>query len=984
MPLSVLAGPANAGKVARLLDRYLGALDSDPFLIVPNRPDVDRAERELLRTSGALVGGSIGTFDDLFAQVGSSNGDRRRVVTEAQRTLLLRRVVERARPEGLGRSARFTGFAEALGATVAELESALLEPGELDGELDDQLAELYAAYRDELDRLGLSDRELERRHAAERLAGELDAWDGRPVFAYGFEDLTGTEWALLEALAARSEVTVSLPYEPGRDAFALLSRTAEDLTALAERVEELPPDPAARPPVLAHLERRLFQGSDSRNGDGVPALDGSLRFLEGAGLRGTLELVAEEVLTLLRAGTPAEEIGVVCPALDRWRAALDTAFVTLGVPYAIEGRLRLGQTPLGQAMLGLLRYAWLDGERRDLFSFLRSPYSGLARTHVDFLEGRLRGRGVNTAARIEEEVQKLRGQPLPHLGPVRAADDPVAATRELARAMARSAHGDQAPPTKASAQLDLRVQAQVARLADELDNWRDLGGELSREDVIALLERSTVRLAGAGEAGRVAVLDLMRARTRRFDAVFVLGLEEGGLPRRTEGSPFLDEERKAELERSSRAGRLLRTDPVSRDRYLFYTACTRPVRRLYLVREAANDDGAPREPSPFWDEARGLFAAEDVERWTKRRPLPALTWPLETAPSERERIRALASLASSDSRSATPLARANGWDRRLERALEAFERPTRLTHPVVLEELQQKTSFSVTDLERFADCSSMWLFERVVSPRTIDAEVDALLRGSVAHHALFAFFKGLPKRTGAEQVQAETLDDALDFMRECLAAALEAHVRPDLPELERRELEVSLSRDLEQLVRSEAESPSPLVPNRFEVSFGSERSAPELQRGLDLGGFTVSGKIDRIDRDPFGARGVVLDYKSGRTAHSARKIETDLHLQIPLYMLVLRDLVGIEPLGGVYRALAGEGQARGLLRAEARDDGVPGFSRNDYLDEETFWGQIERAQEHARSMVGRIRDGDVRHDPKGGFPCPSWCDLWPMCRVKRT
>jgi hypothetical protein len=101
-------------------------------------------------------------------------------------------------------------------------------------------------------------------------------------------------------------------------------------------------------------------------------------------------------------------------------------------------------------------------------------------------------------------------------------------------------------------------------------------------------------------------------------------------------------------------------------------------------------------------------------------------------------------------------------------------------------------------------------------------------------------------------------------------------------------------------------------------------------------------------------------------------------------MLVLRDLVGIEPLGGVYRALAGEGIARGLLRAEAQEDGVPGYPRNDYVDEDGFWGQIERAQEQARTAVARIREGDVRHDPKGGFPCPTWCELWPMCRVKRS
>jgi ATP-dependent helicase/DNAse subunit B len=977
MALSLLAGPANAGKVALLLERYLAALESDPFLIVPNRPDVDRAERELLRRTGALVGGSIGTFEDLFRRVARGNGAHRRVVTEAQRTLLLRRVVARARADGLGRSARFSGFADALGTTVAELESALLEPSELDGEL----AELYAAYRGELDRLQLWDRELERRYAAERVASELDAWGGNPVLAYGFEDLTGTEWALLEGLAGRSDVTVSLPYEPAREAFGSLSRTAEDLMRLADgRVEELPHDPTARGAVLAHLERALF-GTDA---EAAPSLDGSLRFLEGAGLRGTLELVAEEVLALLRTGMPAEEIAIVTPSVDRWRAPLDTAFATLGVPYALEGHLRLGQTPFGQALIALLRYAWLEGERRDLFAFLRSPYSGLPRAHADFLEGRLRGRAVNAPTRVEEEVRKLRAQPLPHLEALRAAEDPLTAVKELTRAMVRAAYGLEAPPTGKTAQLDLRAHDRVAKLVAELEGWRELGGELQHEELVGMLDAATVRLAAAGEAGRVAVVDLLRARTRRYEVVFVLGLEEGRLPRRIQGSPFLDEERKAELDRSSRAARLLRTDPVSRDRYLFYTACTRATRRLYLVREAASDDGAPREPSPFWDEARGLFDHDDVERRTRRRPLSALTWPLEDAPSERERARALALLAAGEEAPARALARANGWERRLERALAAFDRPTRLTQPVVLEELQGKTCFSVTDLERFHDCSSIWLLERVISPRTIDAEVDARLRGTVAHQALATFFKGLPKRTGTERVPPESLDDVLAFLRECLAEALEAHVRLDLPELERRELEEGLVRDLEQLVRREAESPSQLVPDRFEVSFGSDRSAPELQRGLALEGFTVSGKIDRIDRDPFGARGLVIDYKSGRTAHSASRIESELHLQIPLYMLVLRDLVGIEPLGGVYQALAGAGQARGVLRAEAREDGVPGYMRADYLDEEAFWGTVEQAREHARGVVERIRAGDVRHDPKGGFPCPSWCELWPMCRVKRS
>jgi hypothetical protein len=207
----------------------------------------------------------------------------------------------------------------------------------------------------------------------------------------------------------------------------------------------------------------------------------------------------------------------------------------------------------------------------------------------------------------------------------------------------------------------------------------------------------------------------------------------------------------------------------------------------------------------------------------------------------------------------------------------------------------------------------------------------------------------------------------------------------EMTDLERRELEQSLRRDLEQVVRDEARSPSPLVPRRFEVGFGSERSAPELQRGLDLGdGVVLSGKIDRIDVDPASARGIVQDYKSGRTGHSAAEIERELRLQIPLYMLVLRDLVGIEPLGGLYRPLAGERKPRGLLRAGAKEDVLAGYAANDYLDEDAFWAQVEGARGLAQELAQRIRAGDVRHDPKGTDGCPAWCDLWRMCRIARA
>jgi ATP-dependent helicase/nuclease subunit B len=974
MALTLLAGPANAGKVALLLDRYLADLLREPVLIVPNRSDVERVERDLLGRAGALLGGSIGTFDDVFERVAAGNGDRRPVATDTQRSLVLRRVVAAASLGELGASARFAGFAEALGSVLGELEAGLLDPGDLDGDL----AELYRRYRAELDRLGLWDRDLQRGYAAGRVAGDLSAWDGRPVYAYGFEDLSAVQWRLLEAFAGRVDVTVSLPYEPGRPAFASLERTSTDLARLAgDRIEELPPRYGEYAhAALAHLERALFQDAPPP----APASEGAIRFLEGAGTRATLELVADEILQLIRGGTAPDEILVVCPSLERVRAPVEAAFGTLGVPYALDGTLRLAQSPFGHALFSLLRFAWLGGGRRELFGFVRSPYSGLPRSHADFLEGRLRGRGIRSPERVEAEAVKLRGQPLVFLDRLRSAPSSLAAVRELAGSMLRAAHGVDRPPTAEAARIDLRAYQAVLTLVDELEGWVELGGELSAEELAAALERAPVRTGQARE-GRVIVLDLLRARTRRAEVVFVLGLEEGVLPQRTQASPFLDDERRRELDG---AARLERADPVSRARYLFYTACTRPSRRLYLVREAATDDGAPRQASPFWDDVRAALDPDDLARWTRRRQLSQLVWPIEEAPSERERLRALAWLSTTDRDSADGLALANGWERRLGRALRAFERPTGLSDPAVLETLQAKSMFGVTELEAFAGCSSIWMVERLLDPKSMDAEVDARMRGSVAHQTLFKFFSGLPKRLDSERVPAERLDEALEFLRECLAEAIAggAESRLELTDLQRSELHQGLWRDLEALIRAEAESDLPLVPRKFEVSFGSERSAPELQRGLDLGTFHLSGKIDRLDLDPMAARGIVWDYKSGAKAHSAAEIERELRLQIPLYMLVLRDLVGIEPLGGLYRPLAGDRKARGLLRATAREDGVPGYSPRDYAGEEDFWGKVSRAEEAARNIVERIRSGDVRHDPREGS-CPSWCQLGPMCRVRR-
>ena len=536
--------------------------------------------------------------------------------------------------------------------------------------------------------------------------------------------------------------------------------------------------------------------------------------------------------------------------------------------------------------------------------------------------------------------------------------------------MLRNAYGLGAPPVTTAAKRDLRAADAARGVLDELERLRDAGVTIHADDVLSALDRATVRGDAAGEPGRVAVLDLTRARTRRFEVVFVIGLEQGSLPRRAPTSPFFDDEERRDLD-GAHGARLQRPDAASRDRYLFYAACTRPQRLLTLVREAATDDGSPREASPFWEAVCVLFHPDDVRRNTTRRPLARLTWPIESAPTERERLRALARLAAADPREADALAYANGWQRKLGRARQAFSRPTAIRHPRAVALLASRETFRVTDLERMAGCSSAWFVERYLRPGGIDQAIDPKMRGSIAHVALQRFYSQLPSVIpGAERVTPDNVEAAVELMHRCVDGALDSGLRIDADDLQRRELGQGLQRDLEQLVRADAAAASTFVPRKLEVAFKAYELAP---------GVAVSGKIDRVDADPLSARGIIVDYKSG-AAPSATQIHDEARLQIPLYLLVLRDQLGFEPMGGVYMPLGGGRRARGMLRAG--DDQVPGFAAADYLDGPEFEAEIDHARATAVVLAERIRAGDVAHDPHGG-DCPGWCDLWRMCRKER-
>ena len=365
------------------------------------------------------------------------------------------------------------------------------------------------------------------------------------MFFYGFDDLTALQRDAVETLArvVGVEVTVSLTYEPGREALVARAETVEELRPLAQRVAELPAQDAHYAPgsraALHHLERSLFEREPVERIDPGDAVV----LLEAGGERAEAELVAQQIHELRRAGVPGDEIVVVHRSRARAAPLLGHVFAQYGIALDSGYAPPLGHTPLGRGLIGAARCALLpphEARAADLLAYLRTP--GLLQTPeiADGLDADVRRRGLRTAAQARERL----GWELAELDELAAAPDPGRALCRLARRLFAAPHRARAAALSAGEELDARALRALVRGVDEL---AELSLTPAGAELVELLEGLAVAPARAHDADAVLLAEPLEVRARRFRVVFVCGLQEGEFPQPARPEPFLSDERRWEL-----------------------------------------------------------------------------------------------------------------------------------------------------------------------------------------------------------------------------------------------------------------------------------------------------------------------------------------------------------------------------------------------------------------------------------------------------
>jgi ATP-dependent helicase/DNAse subunit B len=955
MSLTLITGPANAAKAGAVLERFRAALARDPLLVVPTFTDVDHYRREL-SAGGTVFGGDVATFNRLLREIAWKAGLGGRPLGRVARDRVVRAAVAEARLSVLAASAASPGFAAAAGDLFGELGRSLVSPARFTAALRawaatgdgpgpgyaEELARLYGAYRRRLEALGRTDAEGHAWAALDALRSNPASWGERPVLLYGFDDLTPVELDAVETLVRHTvaEVVVALPAEPGRAALAGTAATVQTLIPLAAEVVELPDRsehyaPGARP-ALHHLERSLFEsGAECRSPNGA------VRLLEAGGERAEAELVGAEVLELMREGVEPADIAVLVrgPAQPLFAQVLES----YGVPVAAEQRMPLGRTRLGAGVLAAARAALGAGDARDLLTWLRTPgnpATGSSPIAPDELDARLRRDEVTDARVARAHWEAAGGRPLSELDALAAAaeEGPGALLDALEReatAIWTAPHRRRAAVLGVEQEADARAAGELRAAAGELRGLAAadpalLGGP---GDVLEALAAVRVRTPGGTDyIGGVMLADPLAIRARRFRAVFVCGLQEGEFPRAAAPEPFLDDDERRALARASGLVLPMHEDVLARERTLFYACASRPEEVLFLSWRSADEEGDPQQHSPFLDDVRALFTDELFEQ-RGRRLLADVTWEPREAPTPLELRRALA--ARSPGPEPGPL------------------RPP--AAPAVLAALAARERESTAGLEAFAACGVRWLVERLLTPRRTEPDPEPMRRGALGHRALERTLTALRERTGSARITPASLPAAEEELGTALAALGAragggARARAAL-----RALEV----DLRRVLRLEAEAGAGLEPERLEWSFGGERDA---EGALALDGVEVTGRVDRLDVDPAGGAAIVRDYKN-KVAHPRARWAEEGRLQVALYLIAARELLGLEPVAGVYQPLGGRELA---VRGLAREDAPGTYVTTDVADPGEFADALETARARAEEAARELHAGRIR-------PCPERC-----------
>lgn len=1032
MAKTLWIGPAGSGKTRQLLDAFSKALQTtsnplepDLFFVVPSAEHTERIISLLVqRGMQGFFYRRVTTLSRLANEVFQISDIP--VASSLTRRMITQELLRENNWEYFSEVQGYPGFLNLMSQFVIELKEACIpsdifrermnilkgfEPAHANKY--EALASFYEQYEIALKQRGLRDsqdalrlyQERKRKHGA-------SSRRFKALWIDGFFDFSNLQLEYLRELSALSEeitLTLSLEdYQNQDEVFESVRATQANLERAGFEIRKMPPRSfRTQKASLLFLQKNLFTAKEKSK---VPDPQEDIIFLDAIGTEGEIELIAREIHHLYATGEYRySDFAVLFRQIKNYAPVLASVFGRYRIPVEIHERDRLKFSPWIATMVSLLSIFRNGWKREDLFAFLKSNYvrflgadqpkeeewiawleqcawkQGVAEGREAWLEAwnispenipaekfgvakekilkplfELENK-FRTAQTVPELLYAFKKAVYETFGILQMSDEATVFTRR-----------DAACASRLEALLDEMkryfLKSKVSMVSFEAFSDYFLG--LIELDVYSLHER---------DKNRVQIYDVSLARQKEYKVVFVAGLLEKVFPMQVREDPLLsDWERK--LMNGGMEFPLAEQRPrQSIERFFFYLAVTRASEKLYLSYPHLDFEGKESLPSFYLEEVKRLFGEKiKIVRQNLSRPYPTLKEAITRQEREaavfgalREVVEKKCSLTEALETILTALLSQPLSRDRIFSALRPVE--ARL----VDDRIRRGKYFEIreaspTRIEEYAKCPFRYFANRILKLQDASEDINIMQKGNILHEVLQRYFDPKQKIRGPLE----------KFLKQELETAFKKYPMTWFEKyeesLDRQELyEMLLFFLKEENERLETAS---FHPYCVEYSFGSGRGcdAPALKIPGEKKDILLQGRMDRIDVDPEKKMGLVIDYK--RSARfKAASLELGTALQLPLYLLAMKEHLGLEPLGGEIHSVKDHKRSGFYSEKQASLFGKE-FSGRSHLSEEVFQKVFGRAVIFLRKFVKEMEACEISVRPRD---CESFCPFDTVCRIEK-
>ena len=959
MALFIL-GVAKTGKTTLCYDQIKEELAKEAYhnliMLVPEQFNLQvQIELSKLLKPG-LLRTEVMSFRNLAKRVLKEvGGIKEPVIDDLERVMILKKVLEQHKSQLIyyKTSYQSDGFVEGINRLITLFEQNEIDKNLLDAlEQDEKSSAVFKSKMQDINAINewfhsyINQRFITVEKTMERLAGAVHKSDylkGAVVWIDGFYGFTAIQMRIIEELMHKAaKVIITLPmdrqytineyiypnnpfYDSIKNYQNLMKRCEQGevpFETVVLKAEENKQD------ALSYLGENYLKAY-------VKPFEGeqnAIKVMSFPSKDKEVTMLAQEIVRLVRdEGYRYHEIAVLVGDMGQYKSAIISLFKEYDIPVFMDDKKSIHTNSLVAIIDAALEVITSGWSYKSIMTFLRFNRLELTVDEIDTLENYLLEHGIQGKRKwdavwereskgidlekilsIKEKVQA----PLMYLEEalkeakekngrisIRQASMAIYNFLEQIKAYERTQRLIDYYKEIGERALELENTQIWGQVVDTLERLVDLlGEEFVSIKVFKNILKTSFSYIEMGiippSKDQVIVGNIERSRIPGVRALFVLGVNEGVIPKVDESMPLFSDMDKLTLmqlcenadEKRTRLYDAVVQSPLYLGQFLVYYAFTRAREKLYVSTIQVDDNGKVLRPSIVFYKLKKLFGSieiiedelEDLQvaqpalgyvGWQLRKYLDgqglegpwqdAVSW-FMTSPTWQERFKHLASY----------MAYSNQQD-------HLKEENAKVLYPEGL-----VTNISQLELYRNCPCCYFIRYGLKASERKV-LQWNAADIGTLFHTTLERYPKELAKckttwTDASPQQQDLCIEEALKYS----AAKLSQNAKQDGRFVYTLKKAHKMTKRAINALTYQLKA-GEFVPEAYEVSFGSEEMPPIEIILDDTHTILLKGQIDRVDiymKDAEHKYIKVLDYKSGNKNFSLLELYHGLQLQLLLYL----------------------------------------------------------------------------------------------------